>query len=198
VGLLEIGERNAMHMTRLVDDLLDAATLQAGVRPLAVQRVTLGTLLDQVAAQLGPMAREKRLELTVRADEAMTIEADPFRLEQLFTNLVANAVKFTGEGGSILVQASRLGDEAVEVRVRDSGVGLTPEQLEQVFEPFYQGSPGARPGVARGTGLGLTIAKGLAELHGGDIRAESAGPGRGSTFVVTLPRVARPGAGRAA
>jgi signal transduction histidine kinase/ActR/RegA family two-component response regulator len=198
VELLEIGERNAMHMTRLVDDLLDAATLQAGVRPLAVQRVALGTLLDQVAAQLGPVAREKRLELTVRADEGMAIEADPFRLEQLFTNLVANAVKFTGEGGSVVVQARRLGDEAVEVRVRDSGIGLAPEQLERVFEPFYQGSPGARPGVARGTGLGLTIAKGLAELHGGDIRAESAGPGCGSTFVVTLPRAARARAGRAA
>lgn len=185
--LLAIAARNVEQLIRLIDDLLDASRLQSGRTTLNLERLGLREALAQVVEQLAPAAREKQIALSVRAEAGGTLEADPLKLEQVLTNLVGNAIKFTPEAGTVTVEGRPAGDQ-VRIEVRDSGPGLAPEHLEKVFDPFFQVYTGARPGRARGTGLGLTIARSLVELHGGRVWAESGGLGTGSTFVVTLPR----------
>ncbi|HEY8370582.1 MAG TPA: ATP-binding protein [Thermodesulfobacteriota bacterium] len=186
--LVAIAERNVEHMVRLIDDLLDASRLQSGRASLTREPIALDRFLDEVVRQFVPAARERRVALATTAPPGLTVEADRLKLEQVLTNLVGNALKFTGEGGQVTVEASPMGDDEVEIRVRDTGVGIPAEHLSRVFEPFFQAGPPTRRERGPGAGLGLTIARALVELHGGRIGVESEGPGRGSTFVVTLPR----------
>lgn len=183
--LLGMASRNVQQMLDLVDDLLDASRLSSGTVTLKAERLELAEALANAVRLVRPAAGEAGVRLELRVDPALALEADPVKLDQVLANLLGNAVKFSRAGGRVEVSA-RAVDGSVEIRVADQGIGLAREHLEQVFEPFYQvDRPIARR--PRGTGLGLTIARSLVELHQGRIWAESAGPGRGSTFVIRLP-----------
>ena len=133
-----------------------------------------------------PLIEERQHTLTVAIEPAsVPAEADPVRLEQIVTNLLTNAAKYTESGGQIRLSAERLQDEVV-IKVRDSGIGIPQEQLPHMFELFAQGDRSLARSEG-GLGIGLTLARSLAELHGGGLTATSAGPGAGSEFVVRLP-----------
>jgi PAS domain S-box-containing protein len=179
--------RTVQRAQQLVFDLLDAARLQSD-RPLAVEpeRVETAPLLGEAVEAFGLQVEQKNLRLEERlADGAELVMADRRRVLQVLTNLLGNAVKFTPEGGLIRVEAEPHGADAVEFSVSDSGPGIAPEVIPDIFEPFTQ----AKDGATLGTGLGLSIAKGIVEAHGGRISVESA-PGSGTTFRFTLPRPA--------
>jgi signal transduction histidine kinase len=147
--------------------------------------------VDDVAEGLGPLARTRAIRLEVEVAACSRVWGDPDKVHQVLTNLVANALKFSPREGAVRVAAAPDGPDAVRLAVSDTGAGIPVEQRELVFDKFYQvGRPdGARPG---GSGLGLTIARHLVELHGGRIWVEDA-PGGGSTFVVRLPTAAAGG-----
>jgi signal transduction histidine kinase len=169
-------------MKRLVSDLLDSARIQTGRLTLERAPVPLRVLVEQAEETCLPAARERGIELEVRrADGDYLVNADAARVEQVLGNLLSNAVKFTEPGGRVTLEARADGDHALLV-VRDSGPGIPHERMAHLFEVGWQANPGDR----RGLGLGLAIAKGLVEEHGGRIWVDSA-PGQGSSFSFTLP-----------
>jgi signal transduction histidine kinase/ActR/RegA family two-component response regulator len=200
-GLGDMLERQVDHMVRLVDDLFEASRVTRGRIELRPERIDLAAVLRHSIETSGPLIDAARQALEVDIElEPLWINGDPIRLAQVFANLLNNASKFSEEGGVIRLSARCRGD-FVEVAVRDSGAGISPEMLSRVFDMFTQGKRSAKrnPG---GLGIGLTLAKNLVELHGGRVEAHSDGPGRGSEFTVRLPyapaaREAAPRAGRA-
>jgi CheY-like chemotaxis protein len=144
----------------------------------------VGAALESVE----PQVRAAGHRLVVRNDEELTIDADATRIVQVLTNLLNNAVKFTPPGGELQV-STEAGSDHVVIRVRDSGVGISPESLPHIFEMFHQGDSGAEPGTA-GLGIGLTLSKQLVELHGGTLHAMSDGVNRGAEFLIRLPLAA--------
>jgi signal transduction histidine kinase/ActR/RegA family two-component response regulator len=181
----EVIFRSAQRLTELINDLLDVARLEAGRVELQLRPLDVRHVLDDVLVQAGPAARAKRLEVTCTVAEVPLVQADPGRLHQVLANLVSNAVKFTPHGGSVRIEAGARGDR-LQVAVEDSGVGLDADELARIWDPFYQvESPLHRR--HGGSGLGLAIVRRLVELHGGGVRAESDGQGRGSRFSFTLP-----------
>ncbi len=180
-------KRNIELEVKFIDDLLDVSRIGSGKVPLHIAPLDLNAAVREVCAGLRSQLLEQRvrLEMELSADIGL-IAADAVRLQQVLSNVLRNAVKFTPEQGTIRVSSARLGPARCEVRVCDSGIGIPPEMLPHIFDAFEQGD--AR--VTRqfgGLGLGLTIAKALVELHGGSIRAESAGSGQGATFIIELP-----------
>lgn len=177
---------NCRQLHRLVEDLLDNARLQAGTFRLDIQDVEVGELLAQVVDSLVPMAqaRGQNLELD-RPSLPLALQADPGRLEQVFANLIHNAIKFTPPGGRVRVRAIDA-PAGARVEVADTGPGIPVQAQSHLFEPFFQVSAEAAA-TARGTGLGLPIAKALVEAHGGTIDFESH-EGEGSTFWVFFPK----------
>jgi PAS domain S-box-containing protein len=183
--------RQATHMARLVDDLLQVARIEQGKLELRKERVELGRLLDHVLEACRPALQERRHRITLAVPEpAPALEADPVRLEQMLVNLVQNACKCTPPGGAIHLWAAPEGAE-VALGVRDNGAGMTPEEVARAFDLFYQGRAGQGHGE-RGLGIGLTLVRRLAQLHGGSVAAASPGPGLGSEFVLRLPAAAEP------
>jgi PAS domain S-box-containing protein len=182
--------RSAKALTRLIEDLLDVARASTGKLHVETQRVALDSLLSAAIDMVRPAASAKGVALSFAVEGGGHVMADPERLGQIFWNLLNNAVKFTPAGGRVELTARPSGDD-VEIRVTDTGQGIEPELLPHVFERFRQGERGKSAG---GLGLGLAIAKSLVELHGGRLRAESEGLGRGATFVVTLPQAPEAGA----
>ena len=182
----EIIARQAKHMKRLLDDLLDVSRVSQGKIQLQKQRLDLNTLLGQAVEVSRPMLIEKRLELsTVLAPQPMQLEADPTRLLQVFANLLNNAAKYTDPGGHIAIIVTVEDGEAV-VTVRDDGIGMTADLLAGAFDLFVQGTR-SLDRAKGGLGIGLTLVKTLVSLHGGSVRAASEGLGRGSQLVVRLP-----------
>ncbi|MDF1504857.1 HAMP domain-containing sensor histidine kinase, partial [Roseisolibacter sp. H3M3-2] len=179
-------QRSQRHLLGLISELLDYARLESGALHFDVRAVAVADAVGDVEAFVVPQAAAKGLRLAVPAvDPALRVAADVEKLQQILLNLLANAVKFTGAGGSVALGCTTLGD-AVALTVTDTGVGIASDQLERVFEPFVQvGRALNHP--KEGTGLGLAISRDLARAMGGDLRADSA-PGRGSTFTLTLPR----------
>ena len=175
---------NASRQVRLVEDLLDFSRLQAGRMSLDMQDVDLPALLSEVMETMVPAAAAASVELDVPPVPDVRLTADPRRLEQVFLNLIGNALKFTPEGGRVAVTVTAREAE-VEVRIRDNGPGIDPAFLPHIFEAFRQADAAARH--YGGAGLGLSIAKELVDAHKGRIAAESAGIGHGATFVVVLP-----------
>ena len=176
-------ERCGQYLLTLVNDILDYAKVQAGQTKLATEIVALNELVEQCIAMVQPKAVKQQIKLAMQIDPAAgEIVADPIRLKQIILNLVSNAVKYSPAGGLVRIQA-RLKDGQVLIGVRDTGRGMTPEQINHLFDPYFQATTGDQ---RIGTGLGLGIAKLLAELHGGGITVESA-PGAGSLFTVRLP-----------
>ena len=176
--------RQTAHLSRLVDDLLDVARVTSGKIELRRELVDLHALSRHCVEALAEAGRTHAHRVTVDG-EAVPVFGDPARLEQIVSNLVDNALKYTPAGGSVTVTTCGEDDNAV-VRVRDTGEGIRPEQLARIFELFVQ-EPQALDRSRGGLGLGLTLVKRLAELHDGSVAATSAGPGQGSEFTVRLP-----------
>jgi PAS domain S-box-containing protein len=186
--LLSRIERNAETLARLVNDLLDLSRLVSGRYTLDLSAVVLVDVLESTVDSLRPTAETKGVAIETRfpADTG-PVSGDATRLQQVIGNLLSNAVKYTPAGGTVWLSCERT-KRGLEIRVRDTGEGISAEFLPHVFEPFRQASAGTtRTGA--GLGLGLAIVRHLVELHGGTVRAESPGLGQGATFVVGLPAV---------
>ncbi len=189
-------KRQVTHMARLVDDLLDVGRAVTGKIVLQRRKINFADAVTASVATLasGHASNQSRIELTV---EPVWVSGDAVRLEQIVGNLISNALKFSRDG-AVRVHVSRVGDDAV-LRVTDRGIGIPAEMLPKIFELFVQ----VHQTIDRsrgGLGIGLTLVRRLAELHGGGVEAQSEGDGKGSTFTVRLPSVAAPrinGAGAA-
>jgi signal transduction histidine kinase len=180
--VLEIAMRAGKQMNRLIEDLLDTVQLESGRLSLDLEDVDVATLFRQLDETFSPLAARRRITLNcVPPANGVRIRADAFRLNQVMSNLLGNAIKFTPEGGEVSYRAALAGNDVV-FSVQDSGPGIPPEQIPHLFEHFWQ----ARRNDKRGVGLGLTIAKGIIDAHGGRIWCESV-PGAGSTFSFALP-----------
>ena len=182
-------DRQAGHLARLVDDLMDVSRISHGAVVLRKEVVGLASVVDRTVAAIRPLIDERGHELTVTLpDEDERLEADPTRLEQILGNLLENAAKYTDPGGHIRLEARRDGDEIV-IGVKDTGIGIDPEVLTKVFEMFVQFERRLDRSQG-GLGIGLSLVKSLVELHGGTVAVHSEGPGKGTEFVVRLPAVA--------
>jgi PAS domain S-box-containing protein len=178
--------RQARHMKRLLDDLLDVSRVSQGKIELRTERVDLGRLLLEAVEVCRSLIAEKRQELSLMlAPQALVLDADPTRIAQVFSNLIDNAVKYTQPGGHIAILSAVDDGEAV-ITVRDDGVGMTPDLLACAFDLFVQGTR-ALDRQQGGLGIGLTLVRTLVKMHGGSVRAFSAGAGRGCELVVRLP-----------
>ena len=175
-----IGE--ARRMERLADDLSALSRAEEGRIDLYLEEVDLAQLARGVAERLRPQFDDQDVQLEVDLGVRLPVTVDRDRFAQILTNLVGNALTYTPSGGRVRIAATR-GTDIARVEVTDTGRGLTSEQLDLVFDRFYRADRSA----AGGTGIGLTIARSLARLHGGDVTAGSPGPGRGSTFILTIP-----------
>ncbi len=183
---VDVIERTVRLQTRLIEDLLDVARITAGKLHLELSRVDVRDAVRALVDTFSVAAETKSVELVYEPGrEALPVRADAVRLQQVFGNVVTNAVKFTPQGGRVVIDAGRV-DDTVEVVVRDSGIGMSAEVVARVFERFHQADV-VGAGRYGGLGLGLEIARYLVTLHGGTIEAESDGVGRGSTFRVGLP-----------
>ncbi len=176
---------NATRQARLIDELLDFSRMVSGRMSLSLEDVDLRALLRGVVESIIPSAAASGIELDLEPMPPLRVHGDAQRLEQVFFNLLGNALKFTPAEGRIAI-AARTGDGIVEVRVSDTGAGIDPALLPHVFDRFRQADE-ATARTHGGLGLGLSIAKELVEAHKGRIAAESAGKGQGSTFIVVLP-----------
>jgi PAS domain S-box-containing protein len=172
------------HLLAIINDILNFSRLEAGQLSYQLAPMSLGAVIDAVLPMMTPLATAKELRLERVPGPDVTAHADRARVEQILVNLLSNAVKFTESGGRIEVGCEALADRAA-LRVRDSGVGIEPGNLESIFEPFVQvGRSLSTP--HEGTGLGLAISRDLARAMGGDLTADSV-PGEGATFTLTLP-----------
>ena len=183
---LQVIERNTRAQVQVVADLLDVSRLITGQMALLSAPLTLDSVVRSACESLRSTAEARRLVLTVHNDTArVCLHGDAARLQQVFWNLVANAIKFTPPGGHVDVFVRRCQDGA-EVTVVDTGVGIAPDLMPNLFRRFHQGD-GSTTRRFGGLGLGLAIVRHLVELHGGTVRAHSPGVNRGATFVVSLP-----------
>ena len=179
---LRIIKRAGERANRLIQDLLSVTTIEAGRLSMAPRKVAISDLFNEAWEMLEPVAREKGLKLAVNAaDDLPAVRADPARLLQVISNLVGNAIKFTPSGGSVTLSAVRSEGQIV-CSVSDTGPGIPPAQIPRLFGKFWQ----AERGDNRGVGLGLAIARGIVEAHGGTITVDST-VGRGSVFSFVLP-----------
>ena len=183
---LEIVERNARAQVRLIEDLLDVTRIVSGKLSVELARVDLATIVSAVVDLVRGAADGKRIGVEIEREAgALPVRGDATRLQQVFQNLLTNAVKFTPDGGRVTVVLGRAGDHA-EVVVRDTGIGIAADVLPHVFERFHQGDPSVAQQHG-GLGLGLAIARHLVEMHGGSIEAHSDGVQRGAAFTVRVP-----------
>ena len=187
---IEVIERQAAQMSRLVDDMLDLARIGQGRFELRRTRLALAGIIEQAVLGVEPVMKANRHRFTISIpDPALELDADADRLLQIVGNLLNNAAKYTPAGGEIVLAAVQEGPNAV-VRVRDNGIGIPAQMLSRVFELFAQ-VEGAKEYAQGGLGIGLTLVRRLVEQHGGSISCHSDGAGKGSEFVVHLPLVAR-------
>ncbi|SEK57583.1 hybrid sensor histidine kinase/response regulator [Nitrosovibrio tenuis] len=183
---LETIERNARAQNKLIEDLLEMSSIISGKVRLDMQQLDAVSLIETAVESVKPTAQAKGIILTKTIDpHAARISGDSNRLQQIFWNLLSNSIKFTPRGGNVDVLVEQSGS-FLEIRINDSGLGITPEFMPFVFDRFRQGDASLTRQYG-GLGLGLAIVKQLVELHGGIVRAESAGTGKGSSFIVCLP-----------
>jgi signal transduction histidine kinase/CheY-like chemotaxis protein len=188
----DVLRRQADHLTHLVDDLLDATRVATGKMTVHRRPVDLAGLTSQVVEAFEAAGRTVNHELVVDA-QPVHVDGDPMRLEQVVSNLVGNALKFTPAGGTIHVSVAQE-DGTATLRVADTGIGIPPDLLPQIFELFAQGTRGLDRAEG-GLGIGLTLVKHIVELHDGAIDLRTDGPGRGCEFAVRLRAVPRPTSG---
>ncbi|UTW50376.1 HAMP domain-containing protein [bacterium SCSIO 12827] len=174
------------HLLTLINDLLDISRIEVGAMALEVQTVDLREAVESCVTIVSERASKTGLKLVSELPDAPgTIEADPTRLRQILLNLMINAVKFTPKGGTVSLQLRRMSDGAAEFVISDTGIGIAPEDMSRIMEPFSQARH-SHVSKSEGTGLGLPLAKAFAELHGGSLRVESR-LGKGTTVRVILP-----------
>jgi signal transduction histidine kinase/ligand-binding sensor domain-containing protein/DNA-binding response OmpR family regulator len=183
--------RNGQHLLRLINQLLDLSKLDAGKMSLQTRPENVVTLLRQIVSAFDSLAKFRQITFTFQVpEEPLIVYIDRDKLEKIMNNLLANAFKFTPDQGRVTVSVNILspkgstGGGMLEIRVRDSGIGIPPDKLEKMFDRFYQ-LDSSRTHAQEGTGIGLALTKELVELHGGTIRVESR-PGQGSTFIIGL------------
>jgi len=186
----EIIGRQVRHMTELVDDLLDVSRVTRGLAEMARSPVDLNSVVQHALEQARPLIEARHHQLAVQVDTPAWVGGDRTRLTQAVSNLLNNAAKYTQQHGRIALRLD-VQDGQASISVRDNGNGIAPGLLPHVFDLFTQGerTPDRSQG---GLGLGLTLVKGICVHHGGQVRAESAGPGQGSCFTITLPTIAVP------
>ncbi|HET9969722.1 MAG TPA: HAMP domain-containing sensor histidine kinase [Streptosporangiaceae bacterium] len=172
------------RLRRLADDLSALSRAEEQRLDLHPADADLADLARRAADRLAPQFSDGNVTLTVHAAGPLPVRADPDRITQVLTNIIGNALAATPADGTVTIEARTAGRRA-EVAVTDTGVGLDAGDLERVFERFYR-APG-QPRRSGGSGIGLTIARGIARAHGGEVTASSPGQGRGATFLVTLP-----------
>jgi signal transduction histidine kinase/ActR/RegA family two-component response regulator len=195
----EVIERQVSHLTRLVDDLLDVARITTGKIALRRERVAFGAVMEHVLELCQQAAAAKQIALTAELPaQPVELDADRARVVQIFANVLSNAVKFTPPGGSVALRAWRDG-ATLRASIRDSGIGLEPEAIGRIFTMFEQ-SRTVSGQISSGLGIGLSLSRRFAEMHGGGVEARSGGAGMGSEFLIHLPVVveAAPAAGKAA
>jgi len=181
-------DRQVRHLVRLVDDLLDVSRIARGKIDLRHEAVDVSDVVSSAVETVSPLLEERHHRLTVNVPHGLVVMGDVTRLTQVVMNVLSNAAKYTPAEGHIEVHAHVTGEE-IELRIKDTGIGISPEMLPRVFEMFTQ----ERQALHRadgGLGLGLTIVKSLVELHRGSVSAASDGPGRGSEVVIRLPKAA--------
>jgi PAS domain S-box-containing protein len=182
---LEVIERNCYVQSRLVEDILDISTIVGGTLKLERKPIDLASVVKESLPAVNTLAQAKSIELELNLEPSLLIAGDDLRLQQIITNLVSNAIKFTGQNGRVQISLTASGSQA-QLRVADNGQGIASDFLPHVFDRFRQadGTSTRRHG---GLGLGLAIVRNLVELHGGTVQADSPGAGQGSTFTVELP-----------
>ena len=188
VRAIETVERNARAQSQLIDDLLDISRIITGKLRLEIRTLDLSAVIEAAVDAIRPAAEARDIRLQTLLDtEAGPVSGDNDRLQQIFWNLLSNAVKFTPKGGRVQVRLERVNSH-IEITVSDTGKGIEPEFLPHVFDRFRQADQTTtrRQG---GLGLGLSIVRQLVEMHGGTVYAESVGEGKGTNFVVSLPRL---------
>jgi signal transduction histidine kinase len=180
-------ERNARTQVNVIDELLDISRIAYGKLELKIENVNVAVLARATIDALLPSMRDKKVKLAWASVERRltNVKGDSFRLQQVFNNLLRNAIKFTPDGGLIKV-AVKNAKSRVVVQVSDTGKGISKEFLPHIFEPFQQADMSSTRSTG-GLGLGLAISYRLIEMHAGTLRAESRGPGQGATFEVSLP-----------
>ena len=182
---VEVVKRNADRLLALTNDLLDIQRMETGKLTLKLQDVDVRDLIRKCVDEIQPILGQKHQHLQLQIpNEPRMVQADPLRLEQVIMNLLNNATKFTPEGGQITIQVKDV-NKHIEIGVRDTGIGIGPQDLTRVFEPFAAID---KPSYFKGTGLGLSLTKMLVKAHGGSISASSSGAKQGATFTFTLPR----------
>jgi signal transduction histidine kinase len=177
-------DRQLKQVMRLVDDLLDVSRIARGKIDLQRERTSVAEVVKRAAESTQALFQQKQQPLALEVPGDLMVDGDPTRLQQVFANLLTNASKYSDPGAGVRVSGKPVGD-GVEIRVRDHGIGIRPEMIERVFDLFVQ--PQALERAAGGLGLGLAIVKNLVTSHGGSVRVESDGPGKGSEFIVILP-----------
>ena len=182
---LDVMERNAKALIRIIDDLLDMSRIVSGTLRLDVQAVDIDTIIHSAVETLAPAAASRQLDVKLQLASSPPLRGDPSRLQQVVWNLLSNAIKFSPPGGQVTVKTLRIGTR-LDIVIRDTGMGIDPAFLPFVFDRFRQ-QDGSITRVHGGLGLGLSIVRQLVELHGGTVSAQSPGRDAGSTFVVSLP-----------
>jgi signal transduction histidine kinase len=176
--------QDSRHLLELINEILDLSKIESGRLELQLASFQFSLCLDEVLGGILPQALAKQIRLENRNTFRQTLFADRLRVKEILYNLFSNAVKFTPEGGMVWVESAVEGD-SLKIVVGDTGVGIPPEELESIFEKFYQVGSTTK-GTREGTGLGLPITRKLAELHGGQVSVEST-PGKGSRFTFVIP-----------
>jgi signal transduction histidine kinase len=183
---LDVVERQVGVIVRLVDDLLDVSRIGRGQIELRQERIEIADVVARAVETVGPLLEERRQRLGLLVPRSgLRVTVDPSRMAQVIANLLTNAAKYTEPGAEITIRAART-DRHVRLSVEDPGIGIAPDMLPHVFEPFAQEQSAVRRSRG-GLGLGLAIVRHLVELHGGTVTVHSHGLGSGSTFCVELP-----------
>jgi PAS domain S-box-containing protein len=187
---LAIIDRQVRHLSRLVDDLLDVSRITRGKIELHRESVLLRDVIDKAIEMASPLIERRQHQLVVHTPaDRLQVHGDEARLSQVVSNLLTNAARYTHPRGRIAVAAEADGDE-VTISVKDNGTGIAPDLLPRIFDLFVQGGAQSLDRAEGGLGLGLALVRNLVEMHGGQVVARSDGPGRGSQFIVRLPRLA--------
>lgn len=185
--MLSITRRQASHLVRLVDDLLDASRISTGKISLQMNRILLDEVIDCAIETIEPLLTKQGQTVQIDLTPVpVVLLGDMVRLSQLFANLLSNASKFSEANATIWVTAS-VQDDHARIAVKDRGRGIAQEYQKKIFDFFSQGEDECEDSLSGGLGIGLSLVKTIAEMHGGSVTVQSAGVGCGSEFVVTLP-----------
>ncbi|HEY0050074.1 MAG TPA: PAS domain S-box protein [Pyrinomonadaceae bacterium] len=189
---IEVIERNVRLQNSLIEDMLDVSRIITGKMRIEKEEIDFAAIVKSAVETARPQAEQKKVSLVFNADaESYVLLGDEVRLQQIVNNLINNAVKFTPEDGAVILSLSTAADDSVLLNVTDTGIGIEPDFLPQIFDRFRQADSTTRR-THSGLGLGLTIVRHLIELHGGRVSAESEGIGKGASFTIELPLVSKP------